>query len=104
MPGRSRSVRAQRLGHCPALRPETRATSQAGARCHSFDGHSALRQSCIPAIKWIANQGSNLLHFIGSMYCIPVLLFESLVVVTAFGYAYDRPDGVAVVPITTLGP
>ena len=38
------------------------------------------------------------------MYCIPVLLFESLVVVTAFGYAYDRPDGVAVVPITTLGP
>lgn len=27
-----------------------------------------------------------------------------LVVVTAFGYAYDRPDGVAVVPITTLGP
>ena len=32
------------------------------------------------------------------------LLFESLVVVTAFGYAYDRPDGVAVVPVTTLGP
>ena len=27
-----------------------------------------------------------------------------LVVLTAFGYAYDRPDGVAVVPITTLGP
>lgn len=27
-----------------------------------------------------------------------------LVVLTAFGYAYDRPDGIAVVPITTLGP
>lgn len=27
-----------------------------------------------------------------------------LVVITAFGYAYDRPDGVAIVPITSLGP
>ena len=27
-----------------------------------------------------------------------------LMVVTAVGYAYDRPDGVAVVPITSLGP
>ena len=29
---------------------------------------------------------------------------KKLAVLTAFGYAYDRPDGVAVVPITTLGP
>ena len=27
-----------------------------------------------------------------------------LMVVTAVGYAYDRPDGVAVIPITSLGP
>ncbi len=27
-----------------------------------------------------------------------------LVVVTATGYAFERTDGVAVVPITTLGP
>ena len=27
-----------------------------------------------------------------------------LVVITALGYAYDRPDGVAIVPISTLGP
>jgi hypothetical protein len=31
-------------------------------------------------------------------------LFESLVVVTATGYAYTRPDGVAVVPIGVLRP
>lgn len=29
---------------------------------------------------------------------------KKLAVLTAFGYAYDRPDGVAVVPITTLCP
>ena len=27
-----------------------------------------------------------------------------LVVITATGYAYERPDGVAVVPITSLAP
>ncbi|MDE0496106.1 MAG: hypothetical protein OXH86_02020 [Acidimicrobiaceae bacterium] len=44
------------------------------------------------------------MHFVDPLYCTPVLLFESFVVVTAFGYAYDRLDGVAVVPVTTLGP
>ena len=29
---------------------------------------------------------------------------ERLVVLTATGYAYERTDGVAVVPITSLGP
>ena len=29
---------------------------------------------------------------------------ERRTVVTAVGYAYERPDGVAVVPITSLGP
>ncbi|MDE0067181.1 MAG: hypothetical protein OXN44_09965 [Acidimicrobiaceae bacterium] len=29
---------------------------------------------------------------------------EKLVVITATGYGYERPDGVAVVPITTLSP
>lgn len=28
----------------------------------------------------------------------------SLVVVTATGYAYRRPDGVSIVPVTSLGP
>ena len=27
-----------------------------------------------------------------------------LAVITATGYAYDRPDGVTVLPITTIGP
>ena len=27
-----------------------------------------------------------------------------LIVITAGGYAYERPDGVCVVPITALGP
>ncbi len=27
-----------------------------------------------------------------------------LAVITATGYSYDRPDGIAVLPITSLGP
>lgn len=72
-------------------------------RCYSGEW-IAVEVKLAHAPEVVDGAARSLLRFADSVDAARAGPLAALVVITPVGYAYERPDGVVVVPITTLGP